>query len=107
MQAETQERELEKEFGAKTFRFVNNRDLVTRVPPREMFFRHVGQTMFLDGDGVLQKEDDGRNKFPRQLEVDFESLADLPQVIEDHSLDRYLVNLTKYIQAWRRIDEFP
>jgi len=91
-------RELDNEFGDKTFRFVNNRDLVTRVPPRELLFSHVGRTMFFDENGVLRNDDHWWNKFLREVDVDFESLENLPQVVEDHSLDRYLANLTKYIQ---------
>src|SRR5262249_17801311 len=37
------------EFGDRTFRFVNHRDIVTRVPLRLMGYSHVGQLMFFDG----------------------------------------------------------
>ena len=35
------------------FRFINNEDLVTRVPPRSMGFRHIGETRYFDENGEL------------------------------------------------------
>ena len=38
------------------FRFVNNNGVVTRVPTREMGFRHVGQVLMFDIFGKLQSD---------------------------------------------------
>jgi triacylglycerol lipase len=39
----------------KHTRWVNNNDVVTRVPPAWMGYRHVGQEMYLDADGNVSK----------------------------------------------------
>ena len=36
------------------YRWVNNNDIVTRVPPLWMGYRHTGQQMYLDSDGKLR-----------------------------------------------------
>ena len=37
------------------FRFVNNNDIVTRVPPPWLGYRHTGQQMYFDSDGKHRK----------------------------------------------------
>jgi triacylglycerol lipase len=91
-------REFDSEFGDKTFRFVNDRDVVTRVPPRVLFYSHVGRTLFFDQQHVLQNDDHWWNRFLREVEIDWESLEDLPQVIEEHAIDLYIANMSKYIE---------
>jgi triacylglycerol lipase len=90
-------RTFDQEFCDKTFRFVNNCDLVTRVPPRCLEFSHVGQLLYFDGDGFLQDDDHFWNVFLREVEVDFDSLKDVPLIIEDHGVEHYIQNLAKYI----------
>src|SRR5262249_11881317 len=36
------------DFKASTFRYVNDQDVVTRVPPRAMWYSHVGTFLFFD-----------------------------------------------------------
>jgi Lipase (class 3) len=40
-----------------TFGYINYRDLVTKVPPRWLGFRRVGQTIFIDGKGQIHSGD--------------------------------------------------
>ena len=47
-------RNLNLEFQPRTFRFVKNNDVVTRVPIRAMGYRHVGQRLVLDSSDQLQ-----------------------------------------------------
>jgi len=41
------------DFGKYTFRFVNNNDVVARIPPRELQYRHVGTLKYFTEDGRL------------------------------------------------------
>ena len=83
------------EFGNKTWRFVNNRDVVTRVPPRELFYAHVGQLMFFDKQGVLHHDEHFWNKFLMEVEVGIEGFLNPPALIKDHSMDLYVANMAK------------
>lgn len=40
------ERAFNQDSGARAFRFVNNNDIVTRVPPRELDYSHVGKFLY-------------------------------------------------------------
>ena len=40
-----------------TFRVVNHADLVTRIPPRFIGYRHVGHVIFIDEQGVLHNHE--------------------------------------------------
>ena len=40
-------------FDVKMYRFVNNYDIVSRVPPWYPFV-HVGELKFIDGDGIIR-----------------------------------------------------
>lgn len=43
-------------FPVKTaFRIINNKDLVPRIPPRALGYKHVGDPIFIDQDGKLQQ----------------------------------------------------
>ena len=40
-------------FDLKLYRFVNNEDIVPRVPPQGVYV-HVGELKFIDGDGIIR-----------------------------------------------------
>lgn len=72
------------------FRWVNNNDLVTRVPPLWLGYRHCGKEMYLDAHGKLkqltplQRGKDRTKGFLKGLrdgEIDYFS---------DHRIDRYI-----------------
>ncbi len=46
----------------KTFRYVNNIDVVPRVPPRNLGFRHIGTFVYFDSDGDVQAEESDWNQ---------------------------------------------
>ena len=83
------------ELGDKTWRFVNNRDIVTRLPPRELFYAHVGQLMFFDKQGVLHHDEHFWNKFLMEVEVGIAGFMDPPATVADHSMDLYIKNVAK------------
>jgi triacylglycerol lipase len=78
------------QFGTKTFRFVNDSDIVTRVPPREMGYKHVGQVMFFDDKGILQNDDHWWNKFLETVQVDIDSLGAPADIIKNHAIELYV-----------------
>jgi triacylglycerol lipase len=43
-------------FGERTFRFVNNNDVVTRTPFRSMGYSHVGRLVYFDEHGQVRND---------------------------------------------------
>ncbi len=83
------------EFGDKTFRFVNDCDIVTRLYPRVLGFSHADQMMFFDDKAVLHDDDHFWNKFLMEVEVGLDVLRDPPDTIKEHSMDLYVANMAK------------
>jgi triacylglycerol lipase len=81
------------EFFDKTFRFVNDCDVVTRVPPRALFFSHVGRAMFFDKGGVLHDDDHFWNKFLTEVQVGIDGFEHPPAIITEHFMDLYVANV--------------
>ncbi|HZS08025.1 MAG TPA: lipase family protein [Blastocatellia bacterium] len=80
----------------RTFRFVNNNDIVPHAPPDEVIYHHAGTLMYFDVDGKLHDKwpfwNDLKDKF-KGLTSSW--LAPGTDGIRDHSMDRYLANLEK------------
>jgi len=75
-------------FRAKTIRFVNYKDGVTRYGDRKLLM-HVGQYFHFDGKGVLFKG-------TRQHYVDYSVRESVNgQLLKDHSMKAYLQNLQR------------
>ncbi|MBU4311789.1 MAG: lipase family protein [Candidatus Omnitrophica bacterium] len=82
----------------RTFRFVNNEDIVTRVPPRTLKYEHIGNACYLDNSGKLHRDE----KWWRQFLDSSVSTAvrsvdrfrilreEYPNGIDDHSMHRYI-----------------
>ena len=87
-------RNFDLDFKTRMFRFVNNNDVVTRVPTRKMGYRHIGQVLMFDSSGKLQADLHFWNQF---LDRILGRIADLGQLgtdgIKDHSMARYLTHL--------------
>jgi triacylglycerol lipase len=112
------------DFGQQTFRYVNDQDIVSRVPLRLMQYSHIGTFKWFDEHGVQQDQADWwdivtnrirepiENLIPRLLPVT-DSLfprfaARIPkrlqprvEAIEDHSMDQYVANLETALVAAR------
>jgi triacylglycerol lipase len=98
-------------YAAVTFRFVNNNDVVTRVPPRELSYDHVDFRRYFDSHGQLVADmrllDALRDSFEGSilgLRKLFEELArqqeqrpalPLPDFLDDHRIDNYIACLGK------------
>lgn len=81
-------------FRSQTFRFVNNNDVVTRVPPSICDYSHVGQLKYFDQKGMFNADADLSwwDQFWDRMGGHLDTVRDRhPDSIIDHSLDgRYL-----------------
>jgi triacylglycerol lipase len=98
-------------YAANTFRFVNNNDIVPRVPPRELSYRHVDFRKYFDAhfhlvsdarmldllldsfEGSLQ----GMRKLFAQVgqQPGDEKQFPLPDFLEDHRMANYITCLER------------
>ena len=82
-------------YKTPCYRIVHNRDLVTRIPP-PLFYRHVGEIQFIDGQGKLHPymgdggnpEDslphDGHRRMDLNAERERTDGSPVPNAIRDH-----------------------
>ncbi len=97
-------------YAAVTFRFVNNNDVVTRIPPRELSYDHVDFRRYFDSHGSLVGDmrlfDALRDSFEgsilglRKLFGEFArqqegSSLPLPDFLDDHRMENYIACLRK------------
>ena len=87
------------EFKSKTFRFVNDADIVTRVPPREIGYSHVGQCLFFDDKGRLNNDDHLWQRFLENVQVGLDVTKNFPSVVEDHAIELYIQNMRANLQT--------
>jgi len=87
------------DFKARAFRFVNNNDLVTRVPARVGGFSHVGTFLYFDSKGALHDDMGFWYRFLDRVEGSIDNLGHLtPDQISDHDMEQgYLANLARNI----------
>lgn len=84
-------------FGKRMFRFQMNHDLVTRVPPPRVGFRHVGRKVYISGHGTLHVES---GRWFRALDQVI-GLVDLARnrnltLISDHDMGLYLQAVSRW-----------
>lgn len=96
-------------FGDQYFRFVNNEDIVTRVPPRFFphfplpdVYGHAGRLLYFDAQGNMHNDEHWWNSFLTGVEVGFENfvgmLTALP--IEDHFMETgYIAHIQQYLNG--------
>ena len=82
--------------GSRTFRFVNNCDLVTRLPQRLMGYRHVGDLKYFDEKGNLKEDPSWWDRFLDRWQGRFEDFMEKgPAAIKDHDIDDYISRAQK------------
>mmetsp|Transcript_24556 Transcript_24556/g.31913 ORF Transcript_24556/g.31913 Transcript_24556/m.31913 type:complete len:405 (-) Transcript_24556:320-1534(-) len=94
-----------KDFGAQSFRFVNQGDIVTKVPLAQLFgYRHVGRMFYLDVDGTIIQR---ISFWELLLDVFQEKLKDIlglfrldfsPGNLEDHYMAGYISGISKNLE---------
>lgn len=85
------ERTFNQDFGTRNFRFVNNADLVTRVPLRTMGFSHCGTPLCFDEKGKLTSDPGWWDAFLNRMQGRIEDLGSMgPADLKHHSIDRYV-----------------
>ena len=85
------ERSFNQDFGARNFRFVNNADLVTRVPLRTMGFSHVGTLLYFTDKGKLMADPGLWDAFLNRMQGRIEDLGKMgPADLKQHSIDHYV-----------------
>ncbi len=80
------------DFGAQTFRFVNNQDVVPRVPLRLMNYRDTGTFKYFDKYGKLVKNASWGELLLKRLGDSIEDILNLED-IKDHYMQNYINNL--------------
>jgi triacylglycerol lipase len=91
-------RNFNESFGARTFRFVNNNDIVTRTPFRSMGYAHIGQCMYFDEHGNFRTDLAWWEKLLDRINGRIHDLFELgTDGIKDHSMDDYLDRTGKMI----------
>ncbi len=89
-------RAFDQDFEKQAFRYVNNNDVVTRVPLRSMSYSHVGDLRYFREDGrqddVMSWWDKLKDRLSGRLH---DLLAPGTDGLKDHSMDRYVENLKK------------
>lgn len=89
-------RDFDTTFKTRFFRFVNNADVVTRVPLRTMGYSHAGTFLYFDDQGRLHDDPGFWYKFLDSVEGTIQGLDRLePEALAAHNMDRYVANLEK------------
>lgn len=87
-------------LGDRTFRYVNNRDIVARVPPRALGFRHAGELRYFDGFGRLHDDPGWWLRFLDTVPVSVDQLKDRgAESVADHSMNGYVELLSRQLPA--------
>ncbi len=86
-------------YGKKTFRFVNNNDTVTRVPPRSFGYKHVGVVKYLNSKGELKTGGTAWKQFLVRVKGQIvgrikDFLKPGTDGLKDHKIKRYVKILT-------------
>lgn len=88
-----------------TFRFVNNNDVVTRVPPRALNYRHVGKLIYFTSAGEASTDIGFWAQFLDRVQGRINDLGQLgPAGLNDHDMSTYVshvrANVNKALR-WR------
>lgn len=86
-------------FGDKTFRFVNNNDIVTRTPFRSMGYSHVGQFKYFDEHGTMRNDLNWWEKLLDRIHGRIDDLFEPgTDGIKDHAIDEYVDRVARLIR---------
>lgn len=88
-------KQFDERFKDRTYRLVNNCDIVTRTPPRIGGYKHCGQLIYIDKDDKVHIEEGSLNwwtTFWDRVNGRLENFTHLKLLdgIEDHKLNNYI-----------------
>ena len=84
------------------FRWVNNNDIVTRVPPTWFGYRHCGREIYIDCEGRVRMVEGWRRMLDR-LRGFIRGLGRLKiDHFSDHSIERYIEHIHAAVQGHQR-----
>ena len=90
-------------FGKYAFRFVNDNDVVSRIPLRKMRYSHVGRLIYIDSQGDLHDDIGWWWRFLERIKAGIEDYLDddkVPKAYLDHDIRDYIAALENN-QTWR------
>ncbi|WP_445369263.1 lipase family protein [Methylomonas sp. BW4-1] len=88
--------ELDQALKPRYFRFVNDNDIVPRVPDRLNQYQEGGSICFFDSEGKLHEDVGYWFKFMERIKGSLNQKLDLiPSFIEHHFIDHYIQNIEK------------
>ena len=92
------------QFKDRSFRYVNNQDIVPRVPFRSMRYRHIGQVKYFDRRGrlfedpgfwfrLLDRVDIGKDNATKNFTATAAATKNMKKIlsesVKDHGMDNY------------------
>jgi hypothetical protein len=92
------------DFHVNAYRFVNNSDIVTKVPPANMYL-HVGELKYIDSDGAIHDNTNRWERWTDEIEGKFKNIFNaigqtrkgftevLLEPIVDHVPTRYAIHI--------------
>lgn len=95
-------RAFDQDFWAKTYRFVNNNDVVPRIPFRLLNYRHVGTFKYFDHTGKVNDKITWDKILLDRIQGHIDDLLE-PNTdgIKDHQMTRYVDNLKRLLRTGR------
>lgn len=86
-------------LAGRVYRFVNNTDLVTRVPPAKAYY-HIGRRIYFTRDGRATNELTRVQRFLDRLSARRRDLGKLgTKGMKDHSMDIYVKRVRKNLKT--------
>ncbi|SDZ00708.1 triacylglycerol lipase [Nitrosomonas sp. Nm58] len=100
----------DQQLKERSFRFVNNNDLIAEVPPMDLLLRywHIDQLIYIDESGKLHP---GVSMFRRVLDGlkglrrDFGKLGF--DTLKDHKMNNYVQAVRKYVEDLKTGQQTP
>jgi triacylglycerol lipase len=90
-------------FGTTYFRYINNEDIVTRIPPRELAYWHGGKDFYIDRNGAVHEDPAWWHVFLDRVVAGAMELRNLqvaqPHIglIADHAIGDYAAAIRKVV----------
>ena len=98
------DRNFKDDFNVNAYRFVNNSDIVTKVPPAAMYL-HVGELKYIDSDGTIHDNTNRWERWTDEIQDQFKNIFNaigqtrkgftevLLEPIVDHVPTRYAIHI--------------